>query len=153
MVGSEPMSVIFKATGTIAKVPVEVEIKVSNVPFLIVKAKILISEVERLFDSNIPSQIALDFEIFEYKANLALVFDYRSGKYAWLPRRKDGIAPYDLISNVASGGIRVDPSIHLADYEWNPMSKVELGKWITFFSKYPVKRAFVEIMQMLWEKL
>ena len=147
------MSVIFKAKGTIAKAPVEIEIKVSNVPTLIVKVKFLIEEVERGFDVNIPTNIALGFEIFEYKENLALVFDYRSGKYAWIPRRKDNAAPHDLISNVASGGIRVAPAIHLADYEWKPMSKAELGKWITFFSKYPVKREFVEIMQMLWEKL
>jgi hypothetical protein len=153
MLGSEPMSITFKATGTIAKAPVEVEVKVSRVPSLIIKAKTLVSEVERLFDSNIPSQIALDFEIFEYANNMALVFDYRSGKYAWIPWRNDDESPHDLIRNVASGGIHLHPSIHLSDYDWQPMSKVELGKWITFFSKYPTKREFVAVMQMLWDEL
>lgn len=146
-------SLVFKAKGTISEDPVEIEIKVSNVPSLIVKAKRLVEEVERFFDVNIPTNVALDFEIFEYRGNNALVFDYRSGKYAWIPWRKDDTDSHEFIANMSSGGIRVDPAIQLIDYNWNLMSKEDLDKWITLFSKYPAKRESIEIMRMLREKL
>jgi hypothetical protein len=151
--GVKDMSPTFETKGKVGDKPVEISIKVPDIPTFLVKARKMIEDVEREFDRNIPLNIAPNLEIFQYKGDLALVFDYRTGKCAWIPFETKGPQHSTLISNRDQMGIYVDPTIKLTDYEWKLMSKEDLNKWINFFGRYPAKEPGLGIMRALREKL
>jgi len=119
-------------TGTINGVEFRVEVKftpIDLIPFLIQKLKDGIDEIQDTDDETIFPNL----EIFDYKGNKALVFNYDNGTYTMIDRNDD------FCVNTPDGlKVKRNPE-KLLDYEWKEMDYHNLEYWWRFFKQYPGK--------------